>query len=114
MTNLVFCRGCAKQIHESAVACPNCGATQGLAAAKTSSGSRSAGMVFLAACGWVLAIWFVTIIAAGAIAGMLNPSDAEQAGKRAGESLAGVVFIAAIVLSGTLSALGVLPGTKRH
>ncbi|MFJ4344733.1 DUF805 domain-containing protein [Pseudomonas sp. NPDC089401] len=26
--SMVFCRGCAKQIHESAVSCPGCGATQ--------------------------------------------------------------------------------------
>ncbi len=25
---LVHCRGCGKEIHESAVACPHCGATQ--------------------------------------------------------------------------------------
>lgn len=28
---LVFCRGCGKEIHESAVACPHCGATQRVA-----------------------------------------------------------------------------------
>jgi TM2 domain-containing membrane protein YozV len=25
---MVFCRGCGKEIHESATACPNCGAVQ--------------------------------------------------------------------------------------
>lgn len=29
MNEMVFCRGCAKEIHSSAVSCPNCGATQG-------------------------------------------------------------------------------------
>jgi len=28
MTGMVFCRGCGKEIHESAKACPHCGATQ--------------------------------------------------------------------------------------
>ncbi|MGC0865943.1 NINE protein [Pantoea agglomerans] len=28
MSGMVFCRGCGKEIHESARACPNCGATQ--------------------------------------------------------------------------------------
>ena len=28
---MVFCRGCGKEIHESAPACPHCGATQGAA-----------------------------------------------------------------------------------
>jgi len=27
---MVFCRGCGKEIHESAKACPHCGATQSL------------------------------------------------------------------------------------
>lgn len=26
--SMVFCRGCAKQIHQSALSCPGCGATQ--------------------------------------------------------------------------------------
>ncbi|MBK5002444.1 DUF805 domain-containing protein [Pseudomonas sp. S31] len=26
--SMVFCRGCAKEIHESALSCPGCGATQ--------------------------------------------------------------------------------------
>ena len=25
---MIFCRGCGKQIHESAISCPNCGAPQ--------------------------------------------------------------------------------------
>lgn len=28
---MVFCRGCGKEIHESAPLCPHCGARQGLA-----------------------------------------------------------------------------------
>ncbi len=28
MTGMVFCRGCGCEIHESARACPHCGATQ--------------------------------------------------------------------------------------
>ncbi|AJJ25975.1 TPA: NINE protein [Yersinia enterocolitica] len=28
MSNMVFCRGCGKEIHESAKTCPSCGATQ--------------------------------------------------------------------------------------
>lgn len=26
---MVFCRGCGKQIHETATSCPHCGALQG-------------------------------------------------------------------------------------
>lgn len=28
MPTMVFCRGCGKEIHESAVSCPSCGAVQ--------------------------------------------------------------------------------------
>lgn len=28
MMSMVYCRGCAKEIHESAVSCPHCGAAQ--------------------------------------------------------------------------------------
>jgi len=28
MAGMVFCRGCGKEIHESARSCPHCGATQ--------------------------------------------------------------------------------------
>lgn len=27
---MVFCRGCGREIHETAVSCPQCGATQGV------------------------------------------------------------------------------------
>jgi len=29
MVGMVYCRGCSKEIHESARSCPHCGATQG-------------------------------------------------------------------------------------
>lgn len=35
MNSMVFCRGCGKEIHESAVSCPNCGATQGKSEGKS-------------------------------------------------------------------------------
>lgn len=31
---MIFCRGCGKQIHETAQSCPHCGATQGSIASK--------------------------------------------------------------------------------
>ncbi|WP_437182102.1 DUF805 domain-containing protein [Pseudomonas xanthosomatis] len=37
--SMVFCRGCAKQIHESAVSCPGCGATQNGGASGVSTGA---------------------------------------------------------------------------
>lgn len=38
---MVYCRGCAKQIHETAVACPQCGAQQQVAVPAHSSASPS-------------------------------------------------------------------------
>lgn len=39
-SNMVFCRGCGKQIHHSAVSCPNCGAVQSTVAAMNVSVKR--------------------------------------------------------------------------
>jgi len=36
MSGMVFCRGCGKEIHSSAKACPHCGATQGSEAGQKS------------------------------------------------------------------------------
>ncbi|MGM3159963.1 TM2 domain-containing protein [Dickeya undicola] len=35
MADMVFCRGCGKEIHSTAKACPQCGATQGIAGTKS-------------------------------------------------------------------------------
>ncbi|MGF6090395.1 DUF805 domain-containing protein [Pseudomonas sp. 18173] len=37
--SMVFCRGCAKEIHNTAVACPQCGAPQGVQQSYATSGS---------------------------------------------------------------------------
>lgn len=34
---MIFCRGCGKQVHESAVACPHCGASQSAVSKTVSS-----------------------------------------------------------------------------
>lgn len=51
--NMVFCRGCAKSIHVSAVACPGCGAQQGIAPAVPFSASDKRIMPMAIIC------WFV-------------------------------------------------------
>ncbi|RLU11206.1 hypothetical protein CS078_07165 [Pseudomonas prosekii] len=38
---MVFCRACAKEIHETAPSCPQCGAIQPFAAAATSVGGSA-------------------------------------------------------------------------
>lgn len=39
--SMVFCRGCGKQIHVSAAACPECGAPQQVAQAMAPRGNKS-------------------------------------------------------------------------
>jgi TM2 domain-containing membrane protein YozV/ribosomal protein L32 len=38
--SMVFCRGCGKEIHETAVTCPNCGAPQGTPKEASNSDKR--------------------------------------------------------------------------
>ena len=38
---MVYCRGCAKQIHETAIACPQCGAPQQVAPPAPAQSSAS-------------------------------------------------------------------------
>lgn len=40
---MVFCRGCGKQIHDTAVACPSCGATQRATGQKTQMHGANSG-----------------------------------------------------------------------
>ncbi|MFU2319153.1 TM2 domain-containing protein [Rahnella sp. PCH160] len=46
MGSMVFCRGCGKEIHESAKACPQCGATQSTGAQGTKSRVTAALLAF--------------------------------------------------------------------
>jgi len=45
--SMVFCRGCGKEIHESARACPHCGAVQKASGAKESDREVSGILMFL-------------------------------------------------------------------
>ena len=51
---MVFCRGCGKEIHESAPACPHCGAPQGVA--DQSDQRLPAGSIWMAITSLVLGI----------------------------------------------------------
>ncbi|MGB7649664.1 MAG: hypothetical protein WBL62_00505 [Gallionella sp.] len=52
--SMIFCRGCGKSIHESAVSCPHCGATQ--AASVTSVTSAGNPSIWMAVTSLVLGI----------------------------------------------------------
>jgi len=61
---MVFCRGCGKEIHETAVTCPHCGAPQ--KAQSPSSGSGSSGMEYLipiGRSGWAIAAGYLAFFA---------------------------------------------------
>ncbi|MFD1801617.1 TM2 domain-containing protein [Mixta tenebrionis] len=51
MSEMVFCRGCGKQIHNSAKACPGCGATQSAAGQGKSRISAALFALFLGTIG---------------------------------------------------------------
>ena len=44
---MVFCRGCGKEIHESAAACPHCGAAQKAEATGNAKSKTTAGILAL-------------------------------------------------------------------
>jgi hypothetical protein len=61
MTSLVFCRGCAHQIHETATSCPKCGAPQVIlakSAATTPAASPAPAIHSYAQVPWYRKRWF--------------------------------------------------------
>jgi hypothetical protein len=107
---MVFCRGCGKEIHETAPACPLCGALQAGPAQPTSG--RSVGKLIAWGFVWACVFWVVSLFLAGMFAGALDPENGAAAGERAGEALAGPFFLLAILVSALLTYLGKLPGTR--
>lgn len=61
MTTFVHCRGCATQIHETAISCPKCGAPQNIAAAPSTPTHKPAPKDFsdYAQVPWFRKRWFV-------------------------------------------------------
>jgi hypothetical protein len=108
---MVFCRGCGKEIHETAPMCPLCGALQA-GPTQTNSG-RSVGKLLGWGFVWTCVFWVVSLFVAGVFAGVANPESAQATGEQLGERLAGPFFLLAILLSGLLSYLGKLPGTRK-
>lgn len=108
---MVFCRGCGKNIHDTAPACPHCGAPQ-LPAEAPAAARNLAKLVGWAAV-WTLVLWFGALFVAGLIAGVLHPTDASAAGQRIGEALGGIFFVVAVCISGGLTFAGALPGTAK-
>jgi len=108
---MVFCRGCGREIHETAPVCPLCGAPQAFPPALGSK--RSLGKLIGWAFVWTAVFWVGALFIAGFVAGALNPEDAHAAGARAGQLLGGPLFFIALCIAVGLTVIGKLPGTKK-
>lgn len=104
---MVFCRGCAKEIHETALTCPHCGAPQGLPV------TRNTVVLVFVALGWTLVLWFLFLFLSGMVIGAMNPENAGIAGGEFGRKAS----LPALLISGCVSAIltkfGILPGTGK-
>ncbi len=109
---MVFCRHCGKEIQESAAFCPSCGAPQGNGPDSGAS-SRNTGVLVLVAIGWAAIMWFGVLMLGGFVIGLTHPGNAEAAGHDFGERAAWPMLLLAAVLSGVLTKMGLLPGTKK-
>lgn len=88
---MMFCRGCGKEIHESATTCPHCGAPQVAQAAVTQNAGKpwSTGRMVM----YGLASFFLPLIGVIAgIIGMLKEATRKQGVVLLVLALAGVVF----------------------
>ena len=108
---MVFCRGCGKEIHETAPACPLCGAPQWIPQAFEAT--RNTGKLIGWGLVWTIVLWFGAVLVAGMIAGALDPDDASAAGERIGEALGGILFLVSLCVSAGMTFAGVLPGTAK-
>jgi hypothetical protein len=115
---MIFCRGCGKQIQETAPTCPGCGAVQGAAPAAASTPASSAGLwmsitslvlgIFCLLCTFDDSGWdrdevtgFLLVLIASVALGSLSLGQ-KKAGKRM--AVAGVVVsaIALVLFLGSL------------
>ncbi|QOL49889.1 hypothetical protein [Massilia litorea] len=97
---MVFCPGCAGDVHDGSGACPVCGASQAVAAAP---GIRRNPFMLIACCVlWSIGIWFGALFLVGV-----------AAGDRLSEALGGPFLLASIGLSIGLTVRGMLPGTAK-
>lgn len=108
---MVFCRGCGKEIHETAPTCPLCGGVQNLPSTKDTNPSTVTRI--LMGFVWVIAFWFGFLFLTGAIVGALNPDHASEAAQKAGNETSGIFLLLSFGLSIWLTMTGKLPGTKK-
>ena len=109
---MVYCRGCGKEIHETAPTCPSCGAPQNLPK-PAEDGNRSTVVLVIMTAGWALIFWLGTLFVGGMFAGALATDDPSGAGARFGEAASLPVLLLSLLVAGVLTKLGKLPGTRR-
>ena len=105
----------AKILHEVALSSSKAVREQKLAeqALPPLDSKRSIVKLILLAIVWMLVFWVSSLFLAGALAGFLNPKNAQEAGGKVGESLSGPFLLIALGLSIWLTVAGKLPGTKK-
>lgn len=108
-SDMIFCHGCGKEIHETAPSCPNCGAPQKVA----QTGNRNVGKLIGMGLLWTLAFWIGGLFLGGMIVGALDPQNAQEAGEQLGQTYSGLFLLGGLILSVILTSLGVLPGTRK-
>ena len=108
---MVFCRGCGKEIHETAPGCPHCGAPQFIP--PVSSGARSTGKLIGLFFVWSAAFWLGGLVLTGFVVGAFDPENAREAGARVGQAVSGIYLLISLCLSAGLTIAGILPGTRK-
>lgn len=102
---MIICPGCSRELHETAQVCPHCGAPQ--------RAERNTVVLVFVALGWTLLLWIMFLFIGGFVIGIMNPENAEVAGREFGETASFPLLFAAGVLSALLTKLGMLPGTRK-
>ena len=105
----------AKILHEVALSSSKAVREQKLAeqALRPLDSKRSVVKLILFAIAWMLVFWVSSLFLAGALAGILNPKNAHEAGGKLGELLSGPFLLVGLGLSIWLTVAGKLPGTKK-
>ncbi len=107
---MVYCRGCGKEIHETAPTCPLCGAPQLMTSIVAAR--RNIGVLIFWSVIWTIVFWLLGLVLTGIIIGITNPKDAYETGQKMGGDLSGIYLVISLCLSIGLTIYRKLPGTK--